>query len=1009
MKGRVKKYCILCKAALIFLLIFPLLSEAQENKQLKNVHNETVSSLNVLSKDTTFSADEKITLAFKLSKLYKDTLPERSLFFDSVAKDLAKKIKNISKFQESLIHLISDFQQLGNYKKAEENLFLYQKTIADSSSPKLADCYYRFAENYYMWNQFKKAADYYKKARLTYSDLDIKDGIAKAMVGEAKVWSLYHDCINVIGLLQRSLDIYEQLDDKMGLASVYELMGKTMQNWEKKDRAQFFYMKALSYYQIKNKVQDEIRVHLLMGELLIQKQKYTDALLEFQRANKLAKKRNIQRLYGETIDRIGEAYYYLHKFDSAHFYIEKAIRSLKKQENKKEIAQSYLILSHLEFDTDHYKNALKYADSALATAEKIHAKQTQMKTLLFFSEINTRLRNYKSAYNYLKEYNQISSEVFSENNRKMVSDMEVKYESDQKAKEYAVLKKKDTETLIKLQREKSTRSLMYVIGIFIFILFFIIIWFIRKENLSNKKNYSLIYNKNEEILKQQNHLKLLNNELFRSRESYRSMVENATIGIYQTNRNGEITFSNNALQKMLGYTLTTDIITQKNLNLTNPKRRNFINLLKNQEIITDKEDVWERSDGKKIYINESAWVIKDHDGNALYYEGIVQDITKRKEAETKVLNTQNQLENTVEELRKRNIEYKLAKSEAENANQAKTMFLANMSHEIRTPLNSIIGFSNLLKPHMKSKQSKDFINSILISSNSLLSLINDILDLSKIQAGKLELINEPVYLPKIIEEIKQIFYPQIDSKNLNFNIKLERGAKHFFLIDGSRLRQILFNIIGNAIKFTEKGMIALSISAQPVDTQKNSYNLTIKITDTGKGIAEKDQKMIFDAFKQVPENGNIPRNGTGLGLNISQRLVELMGGHIVLMSKPEKGSTFTILLKGIKVLHEAKKNQSEENDFQIPISKNKTHFNQHISDDAKKLLITNFQKNFEKISTQKIISEIEYFGQQLLIFAEKEKLADLIKKCHALIDATQRIDIEDIDHLLYNIKKYFYT
>jgi len=339
------------------------------------------------------------------------------------------------------------------------------------------------------------------------------------------------------------------------------------------------------------------------------------------------------------------------------------------------------------------------------------------------------------------------------------------------------------------------------------------------------------------------------------------------------------------------------------------------------------------------------------------------------------------------------------------------MFLANVSHEIRTPLNSIIGFAHLMEPLVKTKQEINFIQSILISSNSLLSLINDILDLSKIQAGKLELIYEPVYLPKIVREIRQIFYPQVEAKNLDFNIKIEKTAKNFFQIDASRFRQILFNIIGNAIKFTDHGSINVSIAAKPTKGQNDSYDFKIKVTDTGSGIPKDEQSVIFDAFKQAAGDDEVPKAGTGLGLNISQRLVEMMSGRIELKSEVGKGSEFIILLFGIKSQNPEKGKQNNPElpdlEFQIDNENKKDQSPYQLTTDAEDQLVKLFEEPFIHVMKHKIISEIGHFGESLLDYAETQKIESLADDCRTLIEASQRIDIEIIDRILYKIQKYF--
>jgi PAS domain S-box-containing protein len=243
-----------------------------------------------------------------------------------------------------------------------------------------------------------------------------------------------------------------------------------------------------------------------------------------------------------------------------------------------------------------------------------------------------------------------------------------------------------------------------------------------------------------------------------------------------------------------------------------------------------------------------------------------------------------------------------AREAAEKANRAKSEFLANMSHEIRTPLNAVLGFSNLLEQKLNDSKLQAFANSINTAGNSLLIIINDILDLSKIEAGKLKISREPVGISKLCSEIFDIFELKAKEKELEFSVKTDPELPLLIETDEIRLRQIMINLVGNALKFTDKGSVEVWV--KPLVKREDSVDLVIEVEDTGIGIDPRQKSLIFAPFSQYEKLNTRKYGGTGLGLAITSRLVNLLGGIIELESEPGKGSKFSVIFRGLKYSNE---------------------------------------------------------------------------------------------------------
>ncbi len=348
----------------------------------------------------------------------------------------------------------------------------------------------------------------------------------------------------------------------------------------------------------------------------------------------------------------------------------------------------------------------------------------------------------------------------------------------------------------------------------------------------------------------------------------------------------------------------------------------------------------------------------------------------------------------------------LAKQEAEKSNNIKSEFLANMSHEIRTPLNGVIGFTELLEKTLKSEVQKHYLNYIKVSSKILLVLINDILDLSKIEAGKILVKYKALEIKSLCDELNLIFENRAKEKNNKLKFNINKNTPNTINFNDLRLRQILLNIISNAIKFTDNGLIEVDIAAK--NKNKESTDLIIKVIDNGIGISEKEQKNIFRSFYQIESSSNT--EGTGLGLAIVKKLVEVLNGNIKLESKIGQGSTFILEFNDIEILHSDKIESNEhikiigngessyDNNSKIN-SELKLNFQTFDRDLLNKLY--DLQKNeFKMAKESNMFDHFNSFNKLLIKIANEFNNEQLINYSKELSDLINHFDIVGIENYI---------
>ncbi|MFP4083854.1 MAG: response regulator [Desulfonatronovibrio sp.] len=362
-----------------------------------------------------------------------------------------------------------------------------------------------------------------------------------------------------------------------------------------------------------------------------------------------------------------------------------------------------------------------------------------------------------------------------------------------------------------------------------------------------------------------------------SQRLYQDIFENAPVAIFRTTKEGKFLKVNPMYARIAGYESPEQMIDSiqdigRELYVNPADRDDYQKILEKQGYVFNYEARLKRTNGDHVWVSMDSRTVRDQNNKVLYYDGFLRDITDRKLFQEALIK---------------------ARDDAESANKAKSEFLANMSHELRTPLNGIMGMLQLLETTGLEPDKKEYVDKALKSGHRLTELLSNILDLCRIEKGRMVVEEKPLMISNVIRKISETFGVVCQNKGIFLETWMDENIPPFLMGDEIRIRSILFNLTGNAIKFTEQGRVSLKAHFLNRDIRDNVHILFI-VSDTGVGISEEAQGNMFESFVQAQGCYTRKFEGAGLGLSVVKRTLSLIRGHICFVSKEGEGTTFYV-------------------------------------------------------------------------------------------------------------------
>ncbi|MCP4154480.1 MAG: response regulator [bacterium] len=910
---------------------------------------------------------ERIPVLVQLATYYLERTPVKTTGYALEGLELLKKHQHSPILQQpqyrnlevKLLNYVSKTKMReGNYPTALE-YGLKARRLAEKNNDRAgyANALYNIAWVYNKEVKMSLALEHFTRAETLYKELGMQRKVARVMEGVSNLYILSGDFGTALEYLLKANKLYEKTNDDVGISKSLNNIGVIYNYMGNFDKALKNLLKARILY---NKMDNEYALALAcnnIGLIYYEQEKYADALREFNKSIKLKKKLGMRGGLAVTLDSIGFVLEKKNQLDKALGYYSRANKIFTEINNGQGIALSLKIIGRIHRKSGRYEKALHYLQKALDTAVKRGIKKEASFIYEELYKVYKLMENYRKALEYHKKYKKTNDSIFNETNSKRITRLANLHQMEEKEKEITLLKKNEEIQQLAFEKQTYLKNSFIAVAILVMGLAFVLYTRFRLKTIQGKE----INRQKNEIEAQAEKLSTANIKL----EKLSIVARETSNAVVIMDAEGNHLWTNEGFTRYYGLTLE-QLIRNIGKNIidtsNNPEIKQLLETCIKERKVIQYETCKRTATGESKYAQTTLTPVSDKNGNLSNLVAIDSDITKLKK-------TKEEIRKKSEELKKANTIARKEREMAQMADRSKSEFLARMSHEIRTPMNGVIGFAEMMLETPLTDEQKDCAETITRSGEALLALLNDILDFSKIEAG--ELTFDPIpFDPEITAfDVCEIVQPRLAGKDIELLCRIDNNIPAHVLSDPGRFRQVLINLVGNAVKFTDSGEIQLSLEIEK--ETPNEIILHTKVKDTGIGIPPGKIREIFEVFKQA--DGSVTRKygGSGLGLSICKQIAKLMGGDIWVESQPGKGSTFHFTARVGKV--EPNANNPDNNiSANTANAANTTQTRKYFV--GKKALLLDDNRNNLNILTH----ILETVKMELVPLSQPEEAADLV-------------------------------